>query len=224
MTESVKGKHGICYFTDCIEGMKTIIKQKFSLCCTDPPYNCNVHRNDKINYVDTFEEEKYKIFCKEWFTLARKISQDLLFTPGVLNEFYYPKPDWMECWFHAGSTSHTLMGGFSHWQPILVYSEKVIRDVDAISLPDIANHFVNCDHPTLKPVKLWEWIFKRYKPTSVIDPFIGSGTTAQVCESLGIPWTGFEIKAEYKESIAQRIKLGETIFKRRQRVKKISKY
>jgi DNA modification methylase len=38
----------------------------------------------------------------------------------------------------------------------------------------------------------------------VLDPFMGSGTTAEVAESLGRRWVGYEISAEYHELIAKR--------------------
>ncbi len=33
-----------------------------------------------------------------------------------------------------------------------------------------------------------------FRPGSVFDPFVGSGTCRQVCASLGIPFTGFDIR------------------------------
>jgi len=43
-------------------------------------------------------------------------------------------------------------------------------------------------------------------PQSVIDPFLGSGTTAEVCTKLGIPWIGYEIMEEYSVDINKRLK------------------
>lgn len=41
-------------------------------------------------------------------------------------------------------------------------------------------------------------------PSIVLDPFMGSGTTAEVAESLGLRWVGYEINREYHALIAQR--------------------
>ena len=46
------------------------------------------------------------------------------------------------------------------------------------------------------------------KPKSVIDPFMGSGTTAEVCLKLGIPYCGYEKEIIYKQDIDKRIKRG----------------
>jgi len=47
---------------------------------------------------------------------------------------------------------------------------------------------------------------------SVCDPFLGSGTTAQVCESLGISWIGFETNLQYRQDIRNRIREGMLIY------------
>ncbi len=61
-------------------------------------------------------------------------------------------------------------------------------------------------HPSPKSRDLWGYILKKLKPKSVIDPFIGSGTTAEMCEKLGIKWLGYEIKEEYSKDINKRLK------------------
>lgn len=38
---------------------------------------------------------------------------------------------------------------------------------------------------------------------SVLDPFLGSGTTALVCEKMGLSWVGIERESRYVD-IAQR--------------------
>lgn len=62
-------------------------------------------------------------------------------------------------------------------------------------------------HPTQKPVVLMEWVLMlRWTPQgTVLDPFLGSGTTAVACERLGRKWIGIEISEEYCEIAAKRI-------------------
>ena len=64
-------------------------------------------------------------------------------------------------------------------------------------------------HPTVKPIKLIEYLMKLTimpNPNQIyIDPFIGSGTTAIVCEKLGRRWIGIELNPEYCEIAKQRI-------------------
>jgi DNA modification methylase len=45
-------------------------------------------------------------------------------------------------------------------------------------------------------------------PDSVLDPFCGSGTIGEVCESLGIPWLGFELNPDYIHDAELRLHQG----------------
>lgn len=63
-------------------------------------------------------------------------------------------------------------------------------------------------HPTIKPLKLMEWLCNLTKtPTGgvVLDPFAGSGTTALACHSVGRPWILIEREEEYCEIAAKRV-------------------
>ena len=57
-----------------------------------------------------------------------------------------------------------------------------------------ANH-----HPTVKPVDLMRHLVRLVTPTggTVLDPFLGSGTTALAAEMEGFGWVGIEKEAEY---------------------------
>lgn len=63
-------------------------------------------------------------------------------------------------------------------------------------------------HPTIKPLKIAERIIRcsSRERELVLDPFMGSGTTAVACERLGRRWVGIEVNEEYCEIAKQRIK------------------
>jgi len=62
-------------------------------------------------------------------------------------------------------------------------------------------------HPTEKPEKLIERFIETssYENEIVLDPFLGSGTTAVVAEKLNRKWIGTEINKEYCEIAKKRI-------------------
>jgi len=62
-------------------------------------------------------------------------------------------------------------------------------------------------HPTQKPTALMVRILNEIydKSQFVLDPFLGSGTTAIACERLNRRWIGIEIEERYCEIAAQRI-------------------
>lgn len=58
-------------------------------------------------------------------------------------------------------------------------------------------------HPTIKPLALMEYLVKVFCPAGgiVLDPFIGSGTTAVACNNTGHKWVGIEADpANYAEA------------------------
>ena len=62
-------------------------------------------------------------------------------------------------------------------------------------------------HPTQKPEKLLEIIIEASSNAGdiVLDPFLGTGTTAVVAERLGRRWIGFDLSEEYTAAAAKRI-------------------
>jgi site-specific DNA-methyltransferase (adenine-specific) len=70
-------------------------------------------------------------------------------------------------------------------------------------------------HPTQKPTMLFYKILQDYTKDHdlILDPFLGSGTTAVACEKLGRRWIGIEISEKYCEIAKQRIKAESDQFK-----------
>ncbi len=60
-------------------------------------------------------------------------------------------------------------------------------------------------HPTEKPVSLLRNLVECNVGDLILDPFIGSGTTAVACEKLNRQWIGIEISEKYCEIAAKRI-------------------
>lgn len=63
------------------------------------------------------------------------------------------------------------------------------------------------EHPTQKPLPLFEYICREYAKDDwvVFDPYMGSGTTAVACERLGRKWFGCELEPKYVEIANKRI-------------------
>lgn len=67
------------------------------------------------------------------------------------------------------------------------------------------------NHPTVKPLKLMEYLVKLVTPKGgvCLDPFMGSGTTAVACKKNGFNYLGFDMTKEYVEIAEARIKATE---------------
>ncbi|MES0023146.1 MULTISPECIES: DNA methyltransferase [unclassified Mesorhizobium] len=61
-------------------------------------------------------------------------------------------------------------------------------------------------HPTQKPVELMIWCLTFLPQGTVLDPFMGSGTTGVACVKQGRPFIGIEIDAGYFEIACERIR------------------
>ena len=63
------------------------------------------------------------------------------------------------------------------------------------------------DHPTQKPVALMTWLIAKYTAPgdTVLDPFMGSGTTGVACMKLGRNFIGIERDAGYFQIAKRRI-------------------
>ncbi len=61
-------------------------------------------------------------------------------------------------------------------------------------------------HPTQKPVDIMDWCIRKCgMPDSVLDPFMGSGTTGVACAQLGRKFIGIEIERKYFDIACERI-------------------
>ena len=62
-------------------------------------------------------------------------------------------------------------------------------------------------HPTVKPVDLMRYLIRLVTPKggTVLDPFLGSGTTAVAAIEEGVAWIGCEREPEYLEIIEARV-------------------
>lgn len=62
------------------------------------------------------------------------------------------------------------------------------------------------EHPTQKPVKLMQWTLAQVgNPASVLDPFMGSGTTGVACMKVGAGFIGIEREPSYFDIACRRI-------------------
>ena len=62
-------------------------------------------------------------------------------------------------------------------------------------------------HPAQKPVELFKSILTDYskETDTILDPFLGSGTTARAAKDLGRKWIGIEISKKYCDIAVKRL-------------------
>lgn len=202
------------YCGDGIEFMKNFQDNSIDLVLTDPPYNAKNIGPDKRKY-DTgkmqLSQEEYKKFCENWFNEAIRISKRLVFTPGIANTHNYPQPDWNIAWYKVSNVAYNRMGGINAWEPIFIYGKPPRGN--RLNIDFIQEQTLNWskgpekNHPCPKPPKLYSRLIMIFsKPGELIlDPMIGSGTTAKVCQELGRNFIGVDLSEKYCEISRQRL-------------------
>ena len=174
------------YHGDCLEILPTLEAGSVDAVITDPPYGMNKGRWDKE--------------IPKWLHLVEGIPTACFC--GVVGMRDYPVADWIGAWVRRGSTQRNgKYKGFNNWEPILFYWIKKL-DNDVIS---IANIHENTGHPTTKPIKLMTQLIAKMPAGTILDPFMGSGTTGVACAQTGRNFIGIEIDETYFKIAEKRI-------------------
>lgn len=89
----------------------------------------------------------------------------------------------------------------------------LVKNDTGLRYPRTVQYFVTAEsegklHPTQKPIALFEWLVKTYSDENdkILDPCLGSGTTAIACINTNREFIGFEMDKEYFEIAKKRIK------------------
>lgn len=185
------------YHGDCRQVMPGLTAD---LTLTDPPYNVGVAYSEGDRRTD------YPEWTAEWFALAPR---PLVVTPGHANLSMWlamERPRWVCAWVKPNQNSASALNGWNIWEPLLVYGKhrKPVGH-DAWTVP-IGLQADTGDHPCPKPVGLYRRLVEAFSlPTdTILDPFMGSGTTLVAAKDLGRKAIGIEIEERWCEQSALR--------------------
>lgn len=133
-------------------------------------------------------------------------------TTGNRNMWLYPKPDDIGVWYNPAGTSRGRWGFNLVVTPILYWGKDPRAGKGSTpsscwgksdSVSDIKNKF----HPCPKPLLFTKWLVDKASlfGETVLDPFMGSGTTGVACAVMGRKFTGIEIEEKYFDIACRRI-------------------
>jgi len=200
------------YLGDCREVLPTL--GKVDAVVTDPPYGvglgvkANNQRFDRPQY-ESFEDtpENVEKICVPAVISALSMSARGLVTPGVKNMWLYPKPKHVGAvYYPAASGCNTW--GFSNWQPLFYYGDDPYGGTgslhDSFQSTEAAEQN---GHPCPKPIRQMTWMVKRatLPGETVLDIFMGSGTTLVACAKLGRKGIGIELEPKYFDIACRRV-------------------
>ena len=169
---------------DCRDILPTI--GKVDAVVTDPPYGMNKFEGDHE--------------IPDWLPLVAGLP--IAAFCGVVGLRDYPPADWTGAWVRPASTQRMgKLRGFNNWEPILFYNLTSL-DNDVIVCPNIHE---DTGHPTTKPTKLMLRLLDKMPSGTILDPFMGSGTTGVACALTDRSFIGIEREPPYFDIACRRI-------------------
>jgi site-specific DNA-methyltransferase (adenine-specific) len=207
--------NAVLYLADCRAVLPTL--HGIDAVVTDPPFGIegssgskNIERG-KCNYTDAFEDsrEYVKQVCVPAVEAALALCNGRgAVTPGTPCLWLYPEPAALGG-FHQPATVGLNRWGRANFGPVCFYgkdpragkriSDTVLKVIEPAS---------DDRHPCAKPIRAMQWIVDRVslEGESILDPFMGSGTTGVACANLGRSFVGIELEPKYFEIAVERIR------------------
>lgn len=228
MTCNVTLLHG-----DCLERMKEIPDGSIDMVMTDPPYEisdsgggmmANENRKflrqinslelckgfDIVSFLDSctplFKNKQY--WCGVFFCSLKQIHYYLNY--AIENNLQYGLGVWyktnptplchnkylndLEYWIYIKGSKSRIMGD---------YSTKSLAYLSKINITDKKIY----GHPTIKPLDLIEKFLINHtiEGNTILDPFMGSGSTGVSCKNLNRNFIGIELDETYFNIAKERI-------------------
>ena len=200
---------------DCLEVMPTL--GRFDAVVTDPPYGVNYegsttkHGNNGFAYssfIDTPEE--IGRVCVPAVRMSVEMARSGVVTPGNANAHQYDVPRAQGAIFYP-SGANAGPWGFVCSQPLFYYGKDpflmhgIGRRPNGFSTTEATDRTIS--HPCPKPLGQTMWMVCRvsFDGETILDPFMGSGTTLVACQKLGRHGTGIEIDEEYWRIACKRV-------------------
>lgn len=193
------------YLGDCLEVLPLI--DKVDAVITDPPYGMNFQsnfRNEKHLKIANDDSAEVAIQVINW---CLQNTNHSIYAFGRWDNLYdYPKPKSLITWVK----NNWSMGDLHHeharqTEVAFFYAMKdhffpKQRPTDVIEYPRTNNEF----HPTEKPIGLM-CKFVELTSGTILDPFMGSGTTGVAAIQMGRKFIGIEREQKYFDIACKRI-------------------
>jgi len=193
--------------TDKAQVYKLMDGQKAEMVFTDPPYGIGEAAKDhktrgKIAKPTIYKKGDWdnKIPDKKIFELILSLNIPTVIWGGnYFTEFLPPSGSWVVWNKNMTGDFSDCELAWSNYKNAVRYYEQTWNGM--IRQGETGKRV----HPTQKPIALAEWCFEKYcSPKSVLDLFLGSGSTLIACEKTNRTCYGMEIDPHYCSVIIKR--------------------
>ena len=189
------------YLADCMHVLPTL--EKVDCVITDPPYGVGRdgkkksssrsggHKGYEFMGWDTKRPER--AFFEQIFTAS---NMQIIWGGNYFADLFPPSAKWL--FWDKGQQIDQADGEFA-WTSMNTASR-------AFKLNRLSLAKDGPVHPTQKPLALMRWCIEQAgTPQSILDPFMGSGTTGVACAQMGRTFIGIEREKKYFDIACERI-------------------
>ena len=193
------------YLIDCMEFMKGVPDNYYSLALVDPPYGIGVNHNMGRRKGDKSSDYKKAYWDNEpppleYFYELFRVSKNQIVWGA--NHFISRMPYDSSCWLMWDKKFGEDVS-FAQFELAWTSFESTCKKYDKFP-----NNGEKRIHPTQKPIALYLWLLNNYakQGDKIFDSHVGSGSSRIACDKLGYYFEGCEIDKDYWEAQEKRYK------------------
>ena len=190
------------YNADCRDVLPML--GKFDLLLTDPPYGMNAFDGSRTTKRFTINRSR-NWDCQRISSEAMQMIRDHGESQIIWGGNYYAdvlpiRKSWL-CW-RKPDAPRTMADFELAWTSLEINGRHIEHSIAATNAERVG-------HPSQKPLRVMKWcIALAGDITSIIDPFMGSGSTLVAAKLNGIRAVGIEISEEYCQKAVERLRQG----------------
>lgn len=199
------------YCGDCLSRLRGMKDLSVDLAFLDPPYNVG---KDYGGYKDDLPETEYLLWCEAWIKELKRVCYSIAIYPPKkhLRWFWNQIPENYQI-ICAWSPEGAIRSNFVHqYIPLLVPPKPVKRTKDHwwnVQVPGMGYYYKEktFGHPGQTSMDITNRIINSFSNPgdTVMDCFMGTGTTGVVCVKYGRNFIGVEQEKQWFDLSERRI-------------------
>lgn len=213
------------YQGDCLEIIGGLPDKSIDMILSDPPYGMGYKSNYRTQSHKAIANDKSLDWLDPFFALAYDKAKD--------NTAHYIFCSWhnvdlfkqaaernnfkvcdLIVWEKNNTGMGDLKGTFAPKCEFILHIKKGKRHIEGTRDPNIIRYprTDNKLHPTQKPVGLCEYLISKFSKQgeTILDPFMGSGTSGIAALNMGRDFIGIELDSDYYAIAERRINEAKT--------------
>ena len=176
---------------DCLNVLKDLPDKRVDLVLTDPPYPD--YYAEEYGYKEGIIDFLKDLPCRQFIFWSSKVDFPLDYTAiHIWDKKIGAGSQYERIFERNGGKEYKV---FSYYTNNSTVAAQMTNDI-------------KFDHPSQKPINLIKKLISDYSTENdiILDPFLGSGTTAVACKQLKRNFIGIELSEKYCEIARQRLR------------------